>query len=66
MQYYQKPPGNSAGADQVDAMEEGVNAHLEQMFDQVAKRNILDFGVGRTTTKLSTNDTRLDAKTKRV
>ena len=62
MQYYQKPPGCSAGSDQVDAMEEGVNTHIEQMFEQVAKRNVLDFGVGRTTTKLSTNDTRLDAK----
>lgn len=62
MQYYQKPPGDSAGSDQVDALEESVQAHIEQMFDQVAKRNVLDFGVGRTTTKRSTNDTRLDAQ----
>ena len=44
-------PTGSAGSDQVDSMEESVNAHLEQMFYQRAKQEILSFGVGRTTMK---------------
>lgn len=48
MKTYQTPPGR-AGADQINAMEESVNSHLEQMFHQAAKRNTLDYGVGRTT-----------------
>ena len=62
MRIYQKPPGEDVGSDQIEAMEEAVNCHLEQMFNQVAKRNLLDFGVGRTTTKANTWDTRLDAQ----
>ena len=48
MKMYQTPTG-CAGADQVNAMEESVNTQLEQMFHQAAKRNVLDYGVGRTT-----------------
>lgn len=48
MKTYQTPPGR-AGADQINAMEESVNTQLEQMFHQAAKRNTLDYGVGRTT-----------------
>ena len=63
MKTYQTPTGR-AGSDQVNAMEESVNAHLEQMFDQIAKRNVLDYGVGRTTANSPGADTtlRLDAQ----
>ena len=44
-------PRGRAGSDQVDSMEESVNAHLEQMFYQRAKQEIFSFGVGRTTMK---------------
>lgn len=44
-------PKGRAGSDQLDAIEESVNAHLEQMFQQKAKRDILTYGVGRTTMK---------------
>ena len=57
MHICQKPPGQNVGSDQIEAMEEAVNCHLEQMFNQVAKRNLLDFGVGSTTTKANTWDT---------
>ena len=64
MQWYQTPTGK-AGSDQLDAMEESVQAAIEQMFWQVAKRDSLEFGVGRTAEKLSSNpdrDMRLDAQ----
>ena len=63
MKTYQTPPGH-AGSDQVNAMEESVNAHLEQIFHQVAKRNALDYGVGRTTMDFGEADStlRLDAQ----
>ena len=63
MKTYQTPTGR-AGADQVNAMEESVNAHLEQMFHQVAKKNLLDYGVGRTTKKSGAvgDGLRLDAQ----
>lgn len=50
MKFFVTPPGR-AGSDQVDFMEESVNAHLEQMFYQKAKQEILSYGVGRTTMK---------------
>ena len=62
MRTYQKPPGEDVGSDQIEAMGEAVNSHLEQMFNQAAKRSLLDFGVGRTTIKANTHDTRLDAQ----
>ena len=49
MKAFVKPREKSAGSDQIDAMEESVNTQLEQMFGQVAKRNALDCGCGRTT-----------------
>ena len=58
-------PQGEAGADQVDAMEESIQAAIEQMFWQLAKRDTLSFGVGRTATKSSGNpdrDGRLDAQ----
>ena len=64
MKTFVKPRGKSAGSDQIDAMEESVNTQLEQMFDQVAKRNALDYGVGRTTMNFGGVDNilRLDAQ----
>lgn len=53
-------PVGRAGSDQVDAMEGSVNAHLEQMFLQRAKQDLLLFGVDRTTMKDSVR--RLDAQ----
>ena len=63
MKMYQTPTG-CTGSDQVNAMEESVNTQLEQMFHQAAKRNALDYGVGRTTmTSGGAGDTlRLDAQ----
>lgn len=54
-------PIGRAGSDQVDAMEESVNAHLEQMFLQRVKQDLLFFGVGRTTMR-DDNVRRLDAQ----
>lgn len=62
MRTYQKPLGQEVGNDQLDAMEESINSHMEKMFQQVAKRRLLDFGVGRTTMKANSQDTRLDAQ----
>ena len=64
MQLFKTPTGE-AGCDQLDAMEESVQAAIEQMFWQVAKRNSLVFGVGRSAAKLSDSldrDMRLDAQ----
>ena len=63
MKTYQTPTG-CAGSDQINAMEESVNAQLEQMFHQIAKRNVLDYGVGRTTTTnfAGADPLRLDAQ----
>ena len=54
MQWFQTPQG-AAGCDQLDAMEESVQAAIEQMFWQVATRDSLSFGVGRTAWKSSDN-----------
>jgi len=62
MRTYHKPAGEEAGEDQLQGMEEVINGHLERMFFQGAKRNILDFGVGRTTLKANIQDTRLDSQ----
>jgi len=64
MQWFQTPKGE-AGSDQLDAMEESIQAAIEQMFWQVAKRDSLVFGVGRSAAKSSSNpdrDVRLDAQ----
>ena len=64
MKWFPTPPGE-AGSDQLDAMEESIQAAIEQMFWQVAKRDSLTFGVGRTTEKSSGSpdrDMRLDAQ----
>ena len=50
LQLFQTPTGE-AGCDQLDAMEESIQAAIEQMFWQVAKRDSLAFGVGRTAAK---------------
>ena len=50
MQLFQTPKGE-AGCDRLDAMEESIQAAIEQMFWQVAKRDSLAFGVGRTAAK---------------
>ena len=50
MQTFQTPRGR-AGWDLVEAMEESVQSHLEQMFSQCAKRDTLLYGVGRSTMK---------------
>jgi len=50
MQWFPTPAGE-AGADQLDAMEENIQAAIEQMFWQLAKRDSLSFGVGRTAAK---------------
>ena len=47
MQWFQTPEGE-AGSDRIDAMVESIQAAIEQMFWQVAKRDSLTFGVGRT------------------
>lgn len=52
MQWFQTPKGE-AGSDQLDAMEESIQAAIEQMFWQVAKRDSLSLGVGRSVAKLS-------------
>ena len=44
-------PTGKAGSDLVDAMEESVHSHLEQMFGQSAKSESLVYGVGRATMK---------------
>ena len=64
MQWFGTPTGE-AGADRLDAMEESIQAVVEQMFWQLAKRNSLSFGVGRTAAKSSASpdhDGRLDAQ----
>ena len=64
MQWFPTPKGE-AGTDQLDAMEESVQAAIEQMFWQVAKRDSLSFGVGRAVAKSSDSpdrDMRLDAQ----
>ena len=50
MRLFQTPTGE-AGCDQLDAMKESIQAAIEQMFWQVAKRDSLTFGVGRTAAK---------------
>ena len=40
-------PVGAAGTDQLWAMEESIQNHVEQMFWQFAKRSSLDYGVGR-------------------
>ena len=62
MRTYHKPVGQEVGEDQLQGMEEAINGHIERMFLQVAKRSTLDFGVGRTTTKANSQDTRLDSQ----
>ena len=64
LQLFQTPEGE-AGCDQLDAMEESIQAAIEQMFWQVAKRDSLSFGVGRAARKASISpdwDLRLDAQ----
>ncbi|MCY4003292.1 MAG: hypothetical protein OXF33_06275 [Rhodospirillales bacterium] len=64
MPLFQTPKGE-AGSDQLDAMEESIQGAIEQMFWQVAKRESLVFGVGRSAAKSSANpdwDMRLDAQ----
>ena len=63
MQWFSTPTGE-AGADRLDVMEESIQAAIEQMFLQLAKRKSLAFGVGRTVAKSSDSpdhDGRLDA-----
>ncbi len=52
-------PLGRAGSDQIDAMEESVNAHIEQMFTQRARRDLLLHGVGKAKTGSSS---RLEAQ----
>lgn len=40
-------PIGAAGTDQLSAMEETIQDHIEQMFGYLAKRSSLDYGVGR-------------------
>ncbi len=63
MQWLQTPTGE-AGSDRLDAMVESIQAAIEQMFWQVAKRDSLSFGVGRTVNTSSDpdRDTQLDAQ----
>ena len=64
MEWFRTPKGE-AGCDQLDAMEESIQAAIEQMFWQVSKRDSLCFGVGRTAAKSSDSpdrDLRLDAQ----
>lgn len=64
MEWFLTPKGE-AGTDQLDAMEESIQAAIEQMFWQVAKRDSLSFGVGRAAAKSSDSpdrDMRLDAQ----
>lgn len=57
MQIFQTPVGK-AGSDRLDAMVKSIQAAIEQMFWQVAKRDSLNFGVGRTTGKTSSDPNR--------
>ena len=64
MYYFQTPEGE-AGFDRLDAMVESVQAAIEQMFWQVAKRDSLCHGVGRSAAKTSDSpdrDMQLDAQ----
>ena len=64
MQWFPTPKGE-AGSDLLDAMEESIQAAIEQMFWQVAKRDSLSYGVGRSAAKSSDSpdrDMRLDAQ----
>ena len=64
MQWFRTPKGE-AGCDQLDAMEESIQAAIEQMFWQVAKRDSLCFGVGRAAARSSSSpdqELRLDAQ----
>ena len=59
------PLKGEAGCDQLDAMEESIQAAIEQMFWQVGRRDSMCFGVGRTAAKSSDSpdrDLRLDAQ----
>ena len=60
---FTKTPAGRAGADQVNALEESIQAQIEEMFAQAAKRKILDYGVGRITMTGSGGDIqRLEAQ----
>ena len=64
MYYFQTPKGE-AGLDRLDAMVESIQAAIEQMFWQVAKRDSLSYGVGRSAAKSSDSpnrDMQLDAQ----
>ena len=58
MQWLQTPRGE-AGSDRIDAMVESIQAAIEQMFWQIAKRDSLTFGVGRITEKSFDPDRRM-------
>ena len=64
MQWFATPRGK-AGTDLLNAMEESIQAAIEQMFWQAAKRDSLSYGVGRSAEKSSDSpdrDRRLDAQ----
>lgn len=63
MQYFKTPVGR-AGTDQLSAMEESIQFQLEQMFFQLAKKNALENGVGRSARASGSADDnmRLDAQ----
>lgn len=58
--------GSTAGTDQVNAIEESINTQIEQMFNQVAKKRTLAYGVDRTimTGSNPDNKMRLDAQSR--
>lgn len=58
MKIFQTPRGK-AGCDQIDSMVESVHSEIEQMFHQLAKRRALEYGVGKTTARLSGADSRI-------
>ena len=60
---FSETPRGRAGADQVNALEESVQAQIEGMFAQIAKRRSLVYAVGRTTaTESGTDHQRLEAQ----
>ena len=58
MKFFQTPKGR-AGMDQLDGIQESISSHLERMFLQSAKRNLLQYELGNTTSTTEGNNRKM-------
>ena len=58
MRTFHTPPGG-AGTAQLYGLQESINSHLEQMFHAAARRSVLAYGVGRTTSTVGGADAKV-------